>query len=420
MVLPQIAYTDAGAHTTCVALGAAVSYHRGRHRRDISAIYRYYGRAVSRIQQDLAERPGEVTCLVTMCLLLVVTDLLMERRSQALSHLQGSLTLLRRRQISTTEHEPDADDKFVMSDVVDTVGMILDISASSFALELPPRLPRLIIPESGAEGDGLRTSDQELHVLASLHASYAFLNAASKFKYVPMKFRPLGIEIDQHRHIGNLLSVLRSISSNLECGSVHSRTRLTVLRAQCHSCLIWVSTILDPWESAYDLYTQLFKTIVNDARLSIGRISNSVQRLSSVFSADLGIVQPLWFTASKSRDLEIRLEAIELLSKSGRNGPFDGSVLAAVARRAVDLEHSTLDDKLDDQSILSSLVPERSRICGCGPDVEALARLDDQSIKAYFSLCKDVKKMMAEETPVGYENESHWEIWTERIPLSPR
>lgn len=406
-MLPQMAHTDAGAHATCVALGAAVAYQRGRDRRHTSAIYLYYGRAISRIQQDLAERPEEVTCLVTMCLLLVITDLLMNRHKQALSHLQGSLTLLRRRQ--TAEDKLSTNDQFVVSDVADVVGMILDISASSFALELSPRLPRLVMSDSRNVIDGHRTSNEELRVLTSLHASYAFLHEASRFKYVPTRFRPLGIEIDQRRHIGNLLSVLKSIGSNPGSGVMHSNHRTTALRAQCHSCLIWVSTILDPRECAYDSYTQLFRTIVNDAKMSINHTISSSEKLSSKFIADLGIVQPLWFTASKSRDLETRLEAIELLRKSGTNGPFDGFILSAVARRAVEIERST--------STLSLLVPERDRICGCGPDIEALARPDTQSIKAYFSRCNDVEKMMAEETPDGYEKNSHWEIWTEIIPL---
>ena len=98
IILPQVACIDAGAHATCVALGAAVSYQRNENYCDVSTIHRYYGRAVAKIQQDLTERPGEVTSLVTMCLLLVITDLLMNRHTQALSHLQGSLTLLRSRQ----------------------------------------------------------------------------------------------------------------------------------------------------------------------------------------------------------------------------------------------------------------------------------------------------------------------------------
>lgn len=407
MILPQIVYTDAGAHATCVALGAVVSYQRDRDRQDTSAIYRYYGRAVSKIQQDLAERPGEVTCLVTMCLLLVVTDLLLNRHHQALSHLQGSLTLLRRRQ--TTEDKLDTNDRFVISDVVDIVGTILDISASSFALELSPRLPRLVIPDSRALIDHNRTSDKELCVLTSLHATYAFLNEASRYKYVPTRFRPWDIEIDQHRHIGNLLCVLKSIGSNPGSGPMHSNNRTTALRAQCHSCLIWVSTILDPRECAYDSYAQLFRTIVNDARMSIDHTLSPFKKLNSKFIADLGIVQPLWFTASKSRDLETRLEAIDLLRKSGRNGPFDGRILSAVASRAVEIEHST--------STPSSPVLERDRICGCGPDIESLAQPNAENIKAYFSLCKDVEKMMAEETPDGYEKNSHWEIWTEMIRL---
>lgn len=344
-----------------------------------------------------------------------MTDLLLDRHVQALFHLQGALGLLQSRQQNmgrdNTINLKEASN-FALLDVIDIAAVSLDISVSSYASELPPRLPSLKafddFPYPGLKG-------QELQALKTLHSAYEFLNRASNFKYMPMRFHPRGIDIDQGRHIANLMSITDALSQGLEQHSTKDNQRLLISRMQCHSCLIRLATILSPEECIYDTYTELFHQIVGDAISVMSQKQTETPEDKYGFSADFGLVQPLSYTATKCRNLDIRSAAIEMLDKCGTDGPFDAKVLAAISRRVVELETFQHDVAQSSTQALSYLVPERFRVCGCGPDLSQVREVGDPQVIAFFSRCVDVSVMMAERTPDGFEKGIHWQIWTENI-----
>lgn len=135
------------------------------------------------------------------------------------------------------------------------------------------------------------------------------------------------------------------------------------------------------------------------------------------FSADLGLVQPLFFTAMKCRDSDIRSAAIEMLDQCGTDKPFDAKVLAAISRRVIELEMSQDGLTRMPTHSPSDFVPERLRIGGCGPDYSHLRQVGDPQVTAFFSRCVDVSVIMAEKTPNDFEKSTHWQIWTETVTL---
>jgi hypothetical protein len=120
----------------------------------------------------------------------------------------------------------------------------------------------------------------------------------------------------------------------------------------------------------------------------------------------------------KCRDFDIRSAAIGLLDQCGTDGPFDAKVLAAISRRVMEVEMSQYELTQVSAHSLSDLVPERLRICGCGPDLSQVRQVGDPQVTAFFSCCVDISAMMAEQTPDGYEKSTHWQIWTEAVTLS--
>ena len=120
----------------------------------------------------------------------------------------------------------------------------------------------------------------------------------------------------------------------------------------------------------------------------------------------------------KCRDLETRSTAIRLLEQCGTDGSFDAKILAAVSRRVIELETFQHESTLPSVHDRSGVVPERLRICGCGPDLSQVRQSGDPQVTAFFSRCLDVSTMMAEQSPDGFENSTHWEIWTEVVPLN--
>lgn len=409
-LLPQIAHMDPGAHAACVVLGSAVLYRRDGSPDRFSTVSRHYGHALQQIQHDLASRPKETTSLTSMCFLLVMTDVLMDRHVQALFHLQGGLALLRSQQKGGEDAAKEVSD-YIPTDAIDIAALSLDISVSSYAVDIPPRLPSLKDFDISAPWE---YEDLEVQVLGVLHSSYMFLNKASGLKYTPYQFRAADLGTEQGRLIAGLTTSTKAISSIVKQRPEQDYHRPLVLRMQCHSCLIALASILSPEECVYDTHTELFRNIILDARFIISRRPKGSDH---AISADLGLVQPLSFTAMKCREFETRSAALKMLKQCGTDGPFDARVLAAVSRRAIELETSR--DKLTYGVLepLSSLVPEYKRISGCGPDLGQVRRAGDVQVPAFFSRCVNVSAMMAEQTPQGFEKSIHWEVWTESIPL---
>lgn len=418
LLLPQIAHADPGAHAACVVLGTAVMHRRDRTGERFLTVSKYYGRAILQIQHDLATRSTEMANIACMCFLLVMTDLLLNRPIQALSHLQGAIALLDSRQqkinlsrsIKPGSSSPKASD-FAMVDAIDIAALSLDVNVSSYASEMPPRLssPRIFDSSSfpGMKG-------QELRALLTLHSAYEFLNRASNFKYVPIRFHPQGIDVEHGRHIANMMSVAHALSLALSQDSAHSDRRLSTMRMQCHSCLIRLATILCPEECVYDTYTELFRCIIEDASVILQRHRMALEDKLG-FSADLGLVQPLSITAMKCRDIDVRSAALNLLEQCGTDGPFDARVLAAISRRVIELETHEHELTSKPAHNWSDPVPESLRVCGCGPDLSRVRQVGDPRVTAFFSRCVDVSAMMAEQTSNGFEKSTHWQIWTETV-----
>jgi len=75
----------------------------------------------------------------------------------------------------------------------------------------------------------------------------------------------------------------------------------------------------------------------------------------------MSIIQPLYFTALKCREPDIRHRSVVLLGRCGKEGVWDGDVMGKVAQHVVVLEESkrclnTLTEKLE--------LTEQDRICG--------------------------------------------------------
>jgi hypothetical protein len=60
------------------------------------------------------------------------------------------------------------------------------------------------------------------------------------------------------------------------------------------------------------------------------------------FTMDLGIVHPLFFVACKCRDWSLRRRAVAQLKRAGKEGVWEGPIMAVLARRIIELEEEGL------------------------------------------------------------------------------
>ena len=428
-VLPQLAYSDSGIHTATAALGAAVDYTSKHGSRERIELIQCYGKAVREIQRHFAMQEFDPTRIAATCLLLAFTDLFIGRETQALSHLKGTVAILQHR--NSFSHAVDAAELslstpnssgqvqgFDICDEVDLAGVVLDIGTASYALNIKPRLPRLSAGRFlNNLGRSLPMETLELQVLMAIHSGYTFAEKASYFKYKPLRHHHPSLLIDTGREIGRLMDFLEAIDHHTVHSSWSTRQRAIVLRMQCRSCLVYLSTVLKPNETAYDAFTGIFASIVSDAEtITSWRMHEQTESVFQ-FSADLGTTQPLYLTAIKSRVPTLRQRAIALLKQSGRDGPFVGHKLAVVAQRAFDIENSSALNDRTNGNIAVDEIPEHRRIHGCGIDTEASSRTGGSTLIAFFSLCKDIQVLMDAKSENDHQDTRHWQMWREELSM---
>jgi hypothetical protein len=157
-------------------------------------------------------------------------------------------------------------------------------------------------------------------------------------------------DLDARRH--ELLDTLQlwkdRFDSFLQQEDHHGRAidvkSLSLLRMTYWVEYIRVSTAHSDDEMIYDFFLPIFKSILGEAQ-HILDISNREQTdlvPSHILPADVllgsGLVYCLYFTCLKCREPHVRDNALLLLSQAGRDGIWDGAMLAQIAKHVIQLE----------------------------------------------------------------------------------
>ncbi|KAK3347244.1 hypothetical protein B0T25DRAFT_297720 [Lasiosphaeria hispida] len=101
-------------------------------------------------------------------------------------------------------------------------------------------------------------------------------------------------------------------------------------------------------ETAFDAYTPQFATILEHTIHLWGKVATAARNQLSCanpaahdlsFTADMGFIPPLYYTALKCRVPRFRRRAVDfLVSTPHREGMWDGKMAAAIARKVIQLE----------------------------------------------------------------------------------
>ncbi|ERF72554.1 hypothetical protein EPUS_02836 [Endocarpon pusillum Z07020] len=437
-LLPQLSTAIPSVNAAAAAFGAlyeAIVLTGGSSSISKRRAALQYGNAIRHVQQDVAHQLYGPVPLLLACALLGFAELLRCRQYNALMHLQGALRLLRsREEVLTKAKVLDAADPnrsnaleattaTPLEDNLSLMFMTLDIQKASYALGQPPELSVSHLQCQPHVSSSIRNVNEAATQLVRLiHSCYHFTAHASQFKYLSRAAIPSDLLLEQGRHIANLSLWLDSLNQDFLLNQPDSSHKLLpedychalVLRTQCLSTLIYLSTVLSAHECSYDLHRPRFQSIVQDAAVVLAQGSGTPSALRQ-FRPSPGIVQPLFFTATKYRHGDWRRQAIDLLRRSGREGPFDGKLLAAIASRTITIEESTHRPPLTER-ILPEHITESDRVHGTGIHVEA--KDDEESVPCatvMFSRCKNVEAMLC--GSVSWEHERNWDMWNEIIEL---
>jgi hypothetical protein len=434
-LLPQLSNAIPAVNAAAAALGAiyeSISMTDVCSPTNRRSATLQYGKAIHHLQKEVStQRYGPVPVLMS-CALLASVELLRRRQYYALMHLQGAMKLLRHRNqtlSSTKGPEPTYTSELGalheatggVADNLTLMFLTLDIQKASYILSQPPDLDALSDQDLRlVSSNTWSVTGAEFQLVRLIHTSYHFTAQASQFKYLPRAAVPCDLVFKQGLLIAKLSIWLDILNQNFSSNQVDSAHKLSsegfyhtlILRSQCLSTLVYLSTVLSPHECSYDIHGPRFQRIVQDAGTILSNDGGSVPELRQ-FRPSPGIIQPLFLAATKYRHAVWRRRAIELVRRAGREGPFDGLLLAAVANRAVEIEEGSFRP-LVPRGILPEHVAEADRVHGCGVDAEA--KDDDEPIRSVpvmFSLCQNVDGMLS--GPEPWDHGSNWNIWHEVV-----
>lgn len=154
-------------------------------------------------------------------------------------------------------------------------------------------------------------------------------------------------------------NVLEQFFVNAEKSIPHHEARsLLGLRLQIKVAIIELKMSIDhKTETCYDAFRSDFADMVDRVEKLFGALALTDVKPLDVetvdFTMELGLVHPLFFIASKCRDWNVRRRSIALLRKAGKEGVWEGPIMAVFATKIMRLE--------EQGCARGTLVPERNR-----------------------------------------------------------
>jgi len=130
------------------------------------------------------------------------------------------------------------------------------------------------------------------------------------------------------------------------------------LRLQIKTAVIMLKGCIDSGpETTFDAFQDDFEDMISKVEQMTMALSISEQRPledeQTPFTMELGIVHPLFFVACKCRDWNLRRRAVAQLKRAGKEGVWEGPIMAVLARKIIELEEEGLSR--------GTLVPEANR-----------------------------------------------------------
>ncbi|USP75120.1 hypothetical protein yc1106_02394 [Curvularia clavata] len=295
----------------------------------------HHGQSLQLIRQCLEESTSTDGLMEVLfaVFLAIVFELMRGNDLAALTHLEGALSALdvsERR----VRHRRNTD-----FEAIRRVFARLEIHALSFVGARTPSRANLIPAAISltAEADGQETDDPR-HAQKALRkfgdhlASLEYqCHQAMRCDHQMIDLLITGLE-DWNTHFQPLLCLLEQRKGSSRSKYVHEVRQCYLLHIRYMIMLMRLDAFRQACETAFDTYQNFFDRITTLAD-GILQAENS-----KLFTLELELVEPLYFTVLKCRKPEIRSKALALLKSSGQEGVWDGPYMAAIAHEVILVE----------------------------------------------------------------------------------
>lgn len=355
-----------------------------------------YGKALRQLNDRLGERDRKSAKLALISsILFTCFEVLQRNNMSAIVHYSAGMKELAR-QIKDSREDEAASSQSLSPipefqpipqnelDVLFRVFARYDIQACTFS---KPRAEALSLHLSSQPPPFMNLAEVKIHLDNLLISVYQFIKCnLPKYRYWEASSVPSEWLVRRNEAIYTFEAWLTSIESFLQDPSPnlnpaapttntslilppHEAKTLLGLRMQVKVALIILKTsIASPTETAFDVFLPDFVEIVTRIEdladsLSLPEAA-PLDNESTAFTMELGIIHPLFIVATKCRDQVVRRRAIKALKRGGREGVWEGPVVAVVAEWVMGIEEAGL------KGFEGEVVPEWTRIHDIRKDVD--------------------------------------------------
>ena len=335
-----------------------------------------YGGALRELNQRLNEPTKSNAKLAIIASILFACFEVLRRNNMAavIHYQQGMRELIRQMNLPTsdenslTQYSPNKRAKFrqMPQDEVDELLRVFaryDIQACTFSKDRAEplsahvgQLPRILPTD-------LTLSQVRIHLDNLLVSVYQLVKSdARMYRYWKSNAVPLEWQNRRQEAIdvfGAWMVALENFFKThvLRLSGSDVKSLLGV-RLQIKTAVIMLKVCIDSGpESTFDAFQDDFEDMVSKVEEMSKALSIPEQRPLAdeqiPFTMELGIVHPLFFVACKCRDWSLRRRAVAQLRRAGKEGVWEGPIVAVLARRIIELEEEGLSQR--------EFIPEENR-----------------------------------------------------------
>ncbi|KAF2484808.1 hypothetical protein BDY17DRAFT_323635 [Neohortaea acidophila] len=323
-MLPQLSLREAPVRYAILAFSTSHAASASAFPQKISI--QYYCQAISSLQSRINNGCTDMEVPLACCLLFVCLECLQVDRTGMLNQLQNGLNILD----SMQSHDQDGQFIAVFKQKLRQIFARLDGQSTLLGKPVPTS-PNAFCPTASQEAFAdLFEAQLSLDDISS--RSLNFVRHTNDSTVPGDRWPTVSQSLAQSRLQEQLLVWRLRLEKTVSSGGDDRAAKL--LQIQGIASFIYLGACFQPLEMRYDAYRSDFVALIAAAE---SVLSESLP----TFTLDVGIILPLYLTAYKCRDPQLRRKAIDLLqSFRGREGMWDSFIHSRIARRIVEIEES--------------------------------------------------------------------------------
>jgi hypothetical protein len=350
--LLQLSHSEPAIRYALVAIGAL--NERLRPKKDYDVVSRgsdpnfklalsSYNKAIKHLTTQMQHENSDLIALLT-CILFICVEFLQDNVNQALTLVHQGCAIIRAQ--GRTLEERSGDPRFQSQQIMidqQVMPMFTRLTVLSALCGRPAvfTVPDETEQEASMSFHDLKGARASLYTLMEQgHAIVRRADACKWLKGENIELEKLRLEHARAVHLLDLWHtgfVRVQVNEDLSKSS-HMIHAVALLSMYFTTTSIWLATCLQQSQECYDAHHAQFRKIIEAAELIINTSEGQAQG-EILFTFEMGIVPPLYFTATRCRLPALRRQAVSLMQRAPtKEGMWDRAEMVYMAKLVILME----------------------------------------------------------------------------------